>query len=134
MDLRPSLAALHGRHAEEMRPHAHDRPNLFCSSDVNVLVIDDDEDVCRLIKTALVGHDFQVESVSDPREIEARLRSKTFHLIVLDYVIPPLQAEQVLEWLKDHQPDASIIVVTAYPSIDSALHCLRARTYDYITK
>ena len=37
-------------------------------------------------------------------------------------------------WVRDHQPDASIIVVTGYPSIDSALNCLRARTYDYLTK
>src|SRR5262249_23074859 len=51
-----------------------------------------------------------------------------------DYVIPGLQSEQVLEWVREYQPDASIIVVTAYPSIDSALTCLRARTYDYLTK
>ena len=31
-------------------------------------------------------------------------------------------------------PDASIIVVTAFPSMDSAVQCLRARTYDYLTK
>ena len=36
--------------------------------------------------------------------------------------------------MREHQPEASIIVVTAFPSIDSALHCLRARTYDYLTK
>src|SRR5205814_9759481 len=42
--------------------------------------------------------------------------------------------EQVLEWIHDTQPETSIIVVTAYPSVDSALNCLRARTFDYITK
>src|SRR5262249_45394462 len=40
----------------------------------------------------------------------------------------------VLDWAREHQADASIIVVTASPSIDSALECLRARTYDYLTK
>ncbi len=43
-------------------------------------------------------------------------------------------SEQILEWIHAHQVEASIIVVTAYPSIDSALNCLRARTYDYLTK
>src|SRR5262249_50206997 len=50
------------------------------------------------------------------------------------YVIPGLESGTVLDWVREHQPDASIIVVTAYPSIDSALNCLRARTYDYLTK
>ena len=36
--------------------------------------------------------------------------------------------------MREYQPEASIIVVTGYPSIDSALNCLRARTYDYLTK
>jgi DNA-binding NtrC family response regulator len=114
--------------------HEQDPAALFCANDVNLLIIDDDEDICRLIKTALVGHDFQVESVSDPQEIEPRLKTKTYHLIILDYMIPPLQAEQVMEWLKNHQAEASVIVVTGYPSIDNALYYLRARTYDYITK
>jgi DNA-binding NtrC family response regulator len=122
----PSLAH------QDHRPR--DRSSLYCTNDVRVLVIDDDENICRLIRAALSGNDLQVETVSDPGQIEARLRAGSYHLIILDYVIPPLQAEQVMEWLKDHQPDASIIVVTGFPSIDSALHCLRARTYDYITK
>src|SRR5262249_29185846 len=51
-----------------------------------------------------------------------------------DYVIPGLNTEQVMEWVRAYQADASIIVVTGYPSIDSALHCLRSHIYDYITK
>ena len=49
-------------------------------------------------------------------------------------LIPGVESEQVLEWIRECQADASLIVVTAYPSIDSALSCLRARTYDYLTK
>ena len=78
--------------------------------------------------------DFIVDAVSDPDKMEAALRRQTYHIIILDYVIPGLQSEQVLEWVRETQPDASIIVVTAYPSIDSALNCLRARTHDYLTK
>src|SRR5262249_47361366 len=43
-------------------------------------------------------------------------------------------SEQLLGWVREHQPEASIIVVTAFPSMDSALHCLRAGTFDYLTK
>src|SRR5262249_33001266 len=86
------------------------------------------------IQAALAPNDFRVEAVSDPGMMEEALRQQPYHLIILDYVIPGLESEQVLHWVREHQPHASIIVVTAYPSIDSALNCLRARTYDYLTK
>jgi DNA-binding NtrC family response regulator len=75
-----------------------------------------------------------VDAQSDPAQMEAQLRSNHYNLVILDYVIPGLEPEKVLEWIRESQPDASIIVVTAFPSIDSALHCLRAHTYDYLTK
>jgi CheY-like chemotaxis protein len=107
---------------------------LHCSGEVRVLILDDDAAICRLIQAALAHHDFQVDAVSDPTQMEARLRGQTYHVVILDYVLPGLESEQVLNWVRETQPDASIIVVTAYPSMDSALQCLRAHTYDYLTK
>jgi DNA-binding response OmpR family regulator len=113
---------------------AGDRPGLYCSGEVRILVMDDDDAICRLIQEAFAPQGFVTDAVSEPADMEARLKARPYHLIVLDYVIPGLQTEAILEWIREHQPDASIIVVTAYPSIDSALNCLRARTYDYVTK
>src|SRR5262249_30074911 len=107
---------------------------LYRSSEVRILVLDDDASVCRVIQAALAPNDFKVEMVSDPTRIEAALREKPYHLVILDYVIPGLASEQVLTWVREFQPQAGVIVVTAYPSIDSALQCLRARTFDYLTK
>ena len=97
-------------------------------------MLDDDPSVCRVIQAALAPHDFKVDVISDPTRLEPALKAHPYHLIILDYVIPGLESEQVLGWVREHQPQASLIVVTAYPSIDSALNCLRARTYDYLTK
>jgi CheY-like chemotaxis protein len=107
---------------------------LYRSSEVHILVLDDDPSVCRVIQAALAPSDFKVDVVSDPGRMEAALRAQSYHLIILDYVLPGLETEQVLGWIREHQAGASIIVVTAYPSIDSALNCLRARTYDYLAK
>jgi DNA-binding response OmpR family regulator len=126
--------AFPGPAVDDVHPRLRGRSRLHCSAEVHVLVIDDDASICRLIQAALAQHDFQVEMVSDPARIETQLRSQLYHVIIFDYVIPGLEAEQVLEWVREFQPEASIIVVTAYPSVDSALHCLRARTYDYLTK
>jgi len=108
--------------------------SLYATDEVHILVMDDDEQVCRLIAGALAPNGFLIDTVSEPAGMEAQLQARPYHIIILDYVIPTLRTEQILEWIHAHQPDASIIVVTAYPSIEGALNCLRARTYDYLTK
>ena len=118
----------------EPPPSSCERTNVLCTDEVRILVLDDDDQVCRLIEGALAPSGFSVETICDPSGMEAQLQVRPYHVIILDYVIPTLRAEQILEWIRVHQPDASIIVVTAYPSIEGALNCLRARTYDYLTK
>lgn len=108
---------------------------LQSSGDIRLLIVDDDPATCAVIQAALSNRDFQIDTVSDPLLIEAVLTGKTqYHLIIMDYVIPGLDADQVFAWIRDNQQDANIVVVTGYPSMDSALNCLRARTYDYLTK
>jgi DNA-binding NtrC family response regulator len=127
-------AASGGEQPAEVRTLGRENRNLYCASEVRILVLDDDQAVCRVMHAALAPSDFKVDVIFEAGHVEAALRSQPYHLIILDYVIPGLESEQVLEWVREFQPDAGIIVVTAYPSIDSALNCLRARTYDYLTK
>lgn len=129
------------------------------AGNVRILILDDDPTICQLMQAALLDHDFpadaaglttprlrgrrdpseehelQVDAVSDPLLMESKLQvDPPYHIIILDYVIPGIESEQLLDWVRKYQPEASMIVVTAYPSIDSALSCLRARTFDYLTK
>jgi len=120
-------------------PKAHAQPGLRelqSSGDINILILDDDPHTCAVIQAALSNRDFVIDVVSDPMMVESALvsRPNSYHLIVLDYVLPGLEAEQVFGWVRDHQPDANIVVVTGYPSVDSAINCLRAKTCDYLTK
>lgn len=107
---------------------------LYCPSEVRILVIDDEPGICQLIGSALERPNFVVEVQSDVTRIEQQLQSKAYHLIITDYVLPGVKAEDVFDWIKRDQADASVIVVTGFPSLDSAVSSLRARTYDYLTK
>ncbi|MBI2806888.1 MAG: response regulator [Planctomycetes bacterium] len=107
---------------------------LYSSGDVRILVIDDDPAIGRLVRATLAGHEFLIDVVSDPAKVNAALRRERHHVVILDYVLPGLVSSEVLTLVQETQPDASIIIVTAYPSFDSAQECLRAQTYDYITK
>jgi DNA-binding NtrC family response regulator len=108
---------------------------LQSSGEIRLLILDDDPATCAVIQAALSNRDFQIDTVSDPMLVESVLSRKNhYHLIIMDYVIPGLEPDQVFGWVRDNQPEANIVVVTGYPSVDSALNCLRARTYDYLTK
>ena len=120
--------------AESSWKQEKDEDSLYCSGEVRILILDDDAAVTRVIQSALTRKDFTVDAISDPMLVEAQLQEKPYHIIILDYVLPGLESEQVLGWVRTHQPDASVIVVTGFPSMDSALNCLRAGTFDYLTK
>lgn len=108
---------------------------LQSSGEIRILVVDDDPSTCAVIQAALSNRDFQIDTVCDPMAVEAVLtRRNHYHLVIMDYVLPGLEPDQVFGWVREYQPDANVVVVTGYPSVDSALNCLRARTYDYVTK
>jgi len=104
------------------------------SGEIRLLILDDDPQTCHLIQALLSNHGFVIDTLSDPSQVEGWLKGQQYHLIIMDYVLPGLEAETVLKWIQEYQPDSSVIVVTAYPTVESALNCLRARTYDYLTK
>lgn len=130
----PSSADATADEVPEGRRPLPDIGGLYRAGEVRVLILDDDPSVCNLMQAALAPNGFKTDVVSDPGEMESVLCGAPYHIVILDYVIPGLETGRMLDWLREHQPDASVIVVTAYPSVDSALNCLRARTYDYLTK
>ena len=87
--------------------------------------------ICRVIQVALSEKSYRVDAISDPGLMQAQLAAKPYHIVILDYVIPGLQADELLQCVNERQPEASIIVVTGYPSMDSALNCLRAGTHSH---
>jgi DNA-binding NtrC family response regulator len=113
---------------------ANRQEKLHSAGDIRLLVLDDDPLICRLIKHVLAPHSFTVDTVHEASQMAPQLTAQEYDLIILDYLIPGVNFEQLLDLIQQHQPHASVIVVTAYPSLDSALHCLRARIHDYLPK
>jgi DNA-binding response OmpR family regulator len=137
VSVKKPAAPANGDVSEPDRPASDrlsDEARTFSAGDVRMLVLDDDPAIGRLIQAAFAQHDFRIDAIADPNLMGSALRNQAYHVIILDYVIPGLDSEKIMGWIRDHQADASVIVVTAFPSIDSALHCLRAHTYDYVTK
>jgi CheY-like chemotaxis protein len=130
-----SLTATEPRRPAKATPTGKAFANsLYCPTEVRILIIDDEPAICQLIHGALEQTNFVIDMISQAGEVEAQLKAKSYHLIIMDYILPGLDATVVFDWLKRDQSDASVIVVTGFPSLDSVVSCLRARIYDYLTK
>jgi DNA-binding NtrC family response regulator len=108
---------------------------MECTRTLRILIVDDDDLICQMLKEALAHKDFRIKTARDPQAIEAAIKQRSaYHLVVLDYILPGLKTEEVLSWLHEHQPDAAIIIITGFPTIEGAQNAIRARVHDYITK
>ncbi|WP_298236383.1 sigma-54 dependent transcriptional regulator [uncultured Azohydromonas sp.] len=101
---------------------------------VRVLVIDDDVGVGEVVSLLLgrVGHDCVV--CDSARAGVARLREEDFDLVITDLRMPDGSGLQVVAAARQHLPDAAVILMTSYSSIESAIEALRRGANDYIIK
>src|SRR5215204_5335235 len=72
------------------------RDRFHSPSDIHILVLDDDPLICRLIQSSLAQHHFTIDAVPDAALMSDRLKVGTYHLFILDYMIPGVNFEEML--------------------------------------
>lgn len=99
-----------------------------------VLVIDDDAGVGEAVALLVgqAGHDCVV--CNSARAGVARLREDDFDVVVSDLCMPDGSGLQVVAAARQQLPDAAVILMTSYSSIESAIEALRRGANDYIIK
>lgn len=101
---------------------------------VRILIIDDDQDICEFMRTALEASGYEVDTLSDPEGAIDRLRSQEYHLLVVDLMMPRLDGIGLIERIRRIDNDIAIVVFTGYPSVDTAVEALKLQVSDYIKK
>jgi ActR/RegA family two-component response regulator/energy-coupling factor transporter ATP-binding protein EcfA2 len=99
-----------------------------------ILVVDDDD---RWLRTTsqILGEEYQLDLTSDPIEAEARVRSSSCTLAILDQRLSPdLSGLDLLHRLRAIQPDLQGIILTGYADLDDAVESIRVGAVDYISK
>lgn len=83
---------------------------------VRILVFEDDEEMMSLLKDFLEGERFETDSVSNGSDAFRKPVKELFDLIITDIRMPGLTGLDIIPELKKLQPEASIIVITAFGS------------------
>ncbi len=99
-----------------------------------VLVIDDDELVCDILKTCLNDAGYIVDAVLEPEIALKRFREQQYDAVIIDVVLPKIMGTDLLEKFKDIDSETSIILVTAYPGIETAQKAVQLNAFDYVSK
>jgi DNA-binding NtrC family response regulator len=102
--------------------------------EINILVIDDDKDVCAFLKKFLSEDGYNINTLARPDHALDKIKEKTYHLIILDLKMPHIKGEDLLTEIRKVSPDISVIILTAHPSVDSAVQTMKDNAFDYIKK
>jgi len=102
--------------------------------DVNILVVDDDHDICDYMKVLLGASGYNVTTLSDPTLATDAVRQGAFHVLIIDLMMPRMDGIQVIQSIRKVDNDVAIIVFTGYPSLDTAVEALKLSVSDYIKK
>ncbi len=101
---------------------------------INILIVDDDHDICDYMTLVLEQNGYDVVAKTDPLEALEVLKTQEFHLVILDLMMPRLSGMDLLEEVRKYDKDIAIIIFTGNPSVDTAVMSLRYKVSDYIRK
>ena len=99
-----------------------------------ILVVDDDEVVRAYLQSLLLENNYRVSLASSLAEVKAAALNNEYALMVtgLLFLGKPYSGLDLIEYMRRIQPKTHAIVLTSYPSADSAIKALRLKVDDYL--
>lgn len=99
-----------------------------------ILVVDDEEDVCRTLRAILEKEGYLVDTAQSGQEALEKIAAKSFDVILADFMMPKMDGLELLRKIKEGYPTTAKVLFTAHGSINSAIDALRDGVDDYIPK
>lgn len=99
-----------------------------------VLVVDDEEDFCRVLFLLLKAEGFDPIVANSGETALAMIEQGLPDAVLLDVKMPGVDGQQVLKHLKKMQPDLPVLIMTAYGGVSGAVAAIKEGAFDYLTK
>lgn len=100
----------------------------------NILVVDDEAPVCKSIANALETEGYLVDTASGGEEALVKESQTKYAVALVDLVMPDIDGIVLLGKIKERNPNITIIMITGYPSIKTAVLAIKSGAFDYIPK
>ncbi len=99
-----------------------------------ILVCDDDETLCYLLKEQLLEEGFSVDTVYDGQYAIEAIKRKNYDILLLDLNMKEVSGEEVLKFVSEYNASLQVIILSAQSEIRKAIECIKLGAYDFITK
>lgn len=99
-----------------------------------ILVADDEETVRLAYRRSLTESDWHVETAPDGNQALQLMEQGPADVVLLDLRMPGMDGITVLRKIKQRWPDSEVIIITGYPTLESAKEAVALGAYDYLAK
>jgi two-component system cell cycle response regulator len=99
-----------------------------------VLIVDDEEVVCRLFAEMLKLYGYQTVMATDGSAVVEMLWQESFDVVLLDLVMPPFHGLELLRQIRQCDENLPVVIVTGYGTIETAVESMQAGAADFVTK
>jgi len=99
-----------------------------------ILIIDDEQEIRKLLGDSLKRHGFEVEIAFDGQEGLEKVKLTNPDLVLCDISMPGLSGVEVLKKIKQFNQDIIVIMLTGYGTMESAIECIKLGAYGHIAK
>ncbi len=99
-----------------------------------ILLIDDEENILKIIKKFLQDNGFSVRTATDKETALKILDKEDFDIVLSDYRLPDGTGMEILEFFREREPNKPFIMITAYGSINGAVEAMQKGASHYIAK
>jgi DNA-binding NtrC family response regulator len=99
-----------------------------------VLIIDDEAGIRESLQTLLEFEGYTVETASDGEEGLTKIATRPYDLVLLDFALPDRNGLEILRDIRDRDPQLSVIMITAYGTVENAVNAMQAGASNFIQK
>jgi DNA-binding NtrC family response regulator len=101
---------------------------------LNVLVVDDDHIINEFIAETLSRAGYQVDAAYSGEEGLERIKDKPYDIVISDIKMKGMDGITLLQKALEVQPELTVIMITAYGTIENAVKAMKLGAYDYLLK
>jgi DNA-binding NtrC family response regulator len=99
-----------------------------------ILIVDDEPEMCALLSDILKDEGYDVETATSGEQALARMGERDFAVVITDLNMKGMPGMTLLKHIKQRHPDTNVIIMTGFGSIESAIEAMKQGAYDYVTK
>jgi DNA-binding NtrC family response regulator len=100
----------------------------------NILIVDDEKDICMALNILLSKEGYTVKEAYNGEQALERIKMENFDLVMTDIKMDKMDGFAVLREAQKFSPETSVVMMTAFASVGSAVEAMRSGASDYITK